>query len=837
MKTNNNSYISEKTIHLLKNTAQTVKNQSLESQRRKISEDSPYSEQINPSITYYEELCFYVSLQLQEASITRPALIREIDLDLFVTHEGKTNRDLMESGQSPYLCDEKDSIIELHHIGQAFHAPFAELTKEEHIKSGYGNLLHPTKHDSWRNNPELLTQFNTEKAAYWKQRAFEHISFENKPSQKLNTHTFSPSEETSKEIVQTLEQLFQESSIEDLQYISSLANNYVLQKQIGATSIEEFILNIRETDTQDYPIQCPYCNSTNYVIHGTYTSGTDHFQRYLCNSCGKTFRIINDAIISGSQLSFIDWLKLIDCLYNGFSVRKTASICNLSPKAVNDNRLRLFYALYLMDRRTVLKGKVVIDETYFPLSYKGNHSKQENFQMPRKAHKRGRENNIPGTSKNTVCVVCALDEEGNSIARIASLGSPTARKLDAAIGDAILSEHVTCIYSDEESALKTYAKNKNIPIKQAKLIKKNKKYASNQSRTAEAYKINRYLQSINSYHSRLKRFLRNFGGTSSELLSGYLYLFAWKDRYRDKEPIEAYRELLSIMTKNNLYKSIENIQNSRIFLTPEQIEANNQHSFFKDPERAAQIFALWAKGVSQAEIGRRFHISASAVSQIITKCYQVGLGYQTDRERKAALIRRELASERKAKVYRKTLVRNTEIYEAKQSWKGPVNEFYSTMAEKYNLSIYAVKNIIIIMQRINALKEPITLGEEYTFPTLFERRVDALCRFVNYWHPEASDAELYRVVAAETGYSPKTLWRLFHDESFDKIERRESSIAHRDIAERDKQIFKERLNFSGTDIEFYEYASQKYNTSKKNVRLILKYCYMADISRYDMIHD
>ena len=35
---------------------------------------------------------------------------------------------------------------------------------------------------------------------------------------------------------------------------------------------------------------------------------------------------------------------------------------------------------------------VVLDETYLPVSYKGNHSKQMDFVMPRAANERGGEN-------------------------------------------------------------------------------------------------------------------------------------------------------------------------------------------------------------------------------------------------------------------------------------------------------------------------------------------------------------------------------------------------------------------------------------------------------------
>ena len=45
-----------------------------------------------------------------------------------------------------------------------------------------------------------------------------------------------------------------------------------------------------------------------------------------------------------------------------------------------------------------LEGVIELDETYFALSYKGNHSKSSNFTMPRESRKRGKEINTKGIS-------------------------------------------------------------------------------------------------------------------------------------------------------------------------------------------------------------------------------------------------------------------------------------------------------------------------------------------------------------------------------------------------------------------------------------------------------
>lgn len=53
-----------------------------------------------------------------------------------------------------------------------------------------------------------------------------------------------------------------------------------------------------------------------------------------------------------------------------------------------------------------------MDETFFPLSYKGNHSKS-GFKMPKPARKRGKQVQLRGSSKEQVCVATALDRNKN----------------------------------------------------------------------------------------------------------------------------------------------------------------------------------------------------------------------------------------------------------------------------------------------------------------------------------------------------------------------------------------------------------------------------------------
>ena len=64
-------------------------------------------------------------------------------------------------------------IYELHHVGQSFDSPFAELDENSEHGDGNQKTLHPKTEDSWRNDKELVNQYNKEKAEHWKTRSKE----------------------------------------------------------------------------------------------------------------------------------------------------------------------------------------------------------------------------------------------------------------------------------------------------------------------------------------------------------------------------------------------------------------------------------------------------------------------------------------------------------------------------------------------------------------------------------------------------------------------------------------------------------------------------------------
>ena len=77
--------------------------------------------------------------------------------------KGRTNVERVEGGQPP--VDENGVAYELHHIGQLADAPFAVLTKTEHISGGNKNILHWQGKD-WKTQYDE-SEFAKQRKEFW----------------------------------------------------------------------------------------------------------------------------------------------------------------------------------------------------------------------------------------------------------------------------------------------------------------------------------------------------------------------------------------------------------------------------------------------------------------------------------------------------------------------------------------------------------------------------------------------------------------------------------------------------------------------------------------------
>lgn len=839
MKKTEISQFNFETIQNIRNLREKVLSSNAKIQKEYIYEDSHFSSVINENISNYREFYLYYTLNLQEAVVTRPALIKEIDLDLWVSSKNCTNRDLMLKGKPPYAYDDENGAIDLHHIGQKYDAPFAELTTEEHLMYGNNHIFHISENESWRSNKEKEKAFAKERSNYWKKRANgDYILMPKSNSKSIQNRNFQLPLDIREEIKETIETLFKECSFNDLIYLSDLAKSYSLVKQTGASNMSDFIFSIR--NQKENSITCSHCQSTEYVMFGKYTTVGEKIQRYKCKRCGKIFTATNKSLISGSSFTFIEWIKFIDCLYNGYTIKQTAKTCNISEKTAYDNRIKLFYALKLLDDKVKLKGNIVIDETFIPVSFKGNHSKEDNFLMPRASHKRGKDKSEKGLSKNQVCVVCALDDNGNSIAHVCGIGASSAEKIGYVLDNYLDTKNVFCIYSDESPAIKKYAQSSNFDIKQAKsdiYKQKQKKF------DRDKFVTYKYLQTMNSYHSRLKKFMDSFSSVSTKLLSGYLYLFTWKERNKDIEPIEAYKELLAVMTEPNLYISVDAITKNKLLPDALDIDKLRKKAKFANLDRDNEIYHRFAEGESMTSIGKSFGMTKQNVSLIINRFRDYGLAYKTKKEIEKENKKLNHESDKLARKLDRISTREWRefgVYVATELWEGSDKDLYEYIERVYGYTKQQAKNVVSRERYRRNMMEDFYTYEEFSHKPLEEiyREIYAEYIKIKKENPEISKQACYKMIAPKYNYKSTNIDRIVKIMATEKetnyfSKKRKYSSAEK--LERDKAIFVEFLQWKGNNKDFYPVAAKKYNLSVGYVQQIITDILASNHSRYDMV--
>lgn len=140
-------------------------------ERRDIEEETGWSKDIVDKIDTAEQADIYKKAELTENEINdRKCLVKDIDLDYTDPKTGKTNRELMALGRSPFDSTTGERI-ELHHMGQEYDSPFAELCENSEHGDGNDMILHDKNIDSWRQDDKLKNRYNNvDRPKHWAER-------------------------------------------------------------------------------------------------------------------------------------------------------------------------------------------------------------------------------------------------------------------------------------------------------------------------------------------------------------------------------------------------------------------------------------------------------------------------------------------------------------------------------------------------------------------------------------------------------------------------------------------------------------------------------------------
>ena len=298
---------------------------------------------------------------------------------------------------------------------------------------------------------------------------------------------------------------------------------------------------------------CPRCNKNHIIKYGKRYDR----QRYKCKNCGKVFDERTSSVISSTKLSLDKWFRYVALLVNKATIRECAKELEVSIKTSFFMRHRILDCLNIVIGKGHVGSIVESDETYFRLSYKGNHNKGNNFTLPRKPHKRGGQkqgksssDKLRGISHEKVCVGICIDRKGSIISKRLCTGRVKFSHLKTFFNGKIEEGSTLCVDSHQ-----SYIKIPtvfNVKLKQI-----------NSGRYTDGIY---HIQHANSFHSRLKSWIREFNGVATKYLDNYLTWFRWCEITKREKDISKIKELfLGLVTTEN-YSTIETIRNRYIEL-------------------------------------------------------------------------------------------------------------------------------------------------------------------------------------------------------------------------------------------------------------------------------
>ncbi len=266
--------------------------------------------------------------------------------------------------------------------------------------------------------------------------------------------------------------------------------HYYSHHQRLIESGEDKIINSFKVDV------CPYCKDSNIVKRG-FTS--NHLQRYWCLNCHKTFTILTGTLFQDHKISISEWIEYLLDLFNYSSIT-LASKVNKNAFTTSKYWLsKVFLLLEGYQDSIILKGKVLIDETYYTVIKRDIITKD------------GKK--LRGISKNQYCMATAKDEDFVYL-KLEGVGKPSINKTLKAYRD-----HITprshLIHDDENSH--------SALVEELDLI--DECYTSKYLNSLKDE--DNPLSDLNHIHFLLKDFLGQHSGFDRSELQGYLDLFSY----------------------------------------------------------------------------------------------------------------------------------------------------------------------------------------------------------------------------------------------------------------------------------------------------------------------
>ena len=399
---------------------------------------------------------------------------------------------------------------------------------------------------------------------------------------------------------------------EDAAYVRNGIQVIENHKALNASTFDTLVYD-DELSPKPYTevLRCPMCHSSDIYKNGR----SRGIQRYMCKSCHKTFTPSSKTLSSHTKQDIGVWVRFISGLLKAHSCKELSKECNISVTTAQNWRLKVFAALEHLAKDVVLSGIIYADDTRFDYSFKGKHG--EAFIAPRKPHKRGKQNTRKNCQRNQLCVLCALDAAGHSFSRYIGFGNPSGKRLSLGFQDKLRVDETTVLVTDGARSFGRTVSDYAIPRWERKVSteKDGKRYPNITGGL--------HVQFVNSYHSRVKRFVSLFRGVSSRYLPGYLLLFDYLENNRYLSDEERVQNILNAMAHIPSEDTLADLADRYTF--PVSNGQEEELWELKVSRKEQAIYRDWQNGMSTKEVCEKYKIHRRKIYSIRDKVNRYNL--------------------------------------------------------------------------------------------------------------------------------------------------------------------------------------------------------------------
>ena len=268
---------------------------------------------------------------------------------------------------------------------------------------------------------------------------------------------------------------------------------------------------------------CPRCGDSHVIKYGQKESKP----RFLCRGCDRTFSLTTNTVMEHSHYDCRVWTEFIQDTVDGVSLDKSAQRLGFSHQTAFNMRHKLLLALEQMTdpEPATLSGICELDETFVLDSYKGKKLPEE---VGRKARKHGAKAQKRGISSEYVCICAGIQRDGEAIAASVNRAKPTKEELKQVFGGRVADGSL--LLTDGLLSYKTLE-----TLSECTVLDVDR----------EGRKGGCNLNTVNSFHSFIKKMYLGYRGVATKYIDRYNALFAHAFRNRNNLQKQLFSKLSS----------------------------------------------------------------------------------------------------------------------------------------------------------------------------------------------------------------------------------------------------------------------------------------------------